>query len=334
MSLAYRTNIAVGAENGVNDNSERDDPPPVSESNHDGDNYNMHRHGPYAERARHFQETVLDRHAARRFESQNNAIPHEILSNILALTQRTASGYNLQPWVAIVVTDEEQKKDLWHACLHQRQILDASALVVFAANHNALEFEPLARKMSLENGHYSEQYADIAHRYSNLLLDTGPCMIKQLAKFVVSSGISIFRPMMTVPMNIKAYVWKQTMMAVQTFLLACSSHGLATSPMEGIDERRVRNVVHLPPHFSIPCVVAVGYEAEKRATNVRSPRVPPEMQFFTERYGDSVSNVMSFNDPPTDAKGNIVREGAEGDESKEPSGPLSDRIEEQQDTTT
>lgn len=52
------------------------------------------------------------------------------------------------------------------------------------------------------------------------------------------------------------------MHAPQELLLAATSHGLATCPMEGFDMRRLRKALRIPLRYSIPIVVCIGYPSE------------------------------------------------------------------------
>ena len=54
---------------------------------------------------------------------------------------------------------------------------------------------------------------------------------------------------------------KNTMLAAMTFMLAASSHGLTTCPMEGFDARRLRRLLKLPSRYEVPVVICVGYAA-------------------------------------------------------------------------
>lgn len=50
-----------------------------------------------------------------------------------------------------------------------------------------------------------------------------------------------------------------------TFLLACTSRGLATCPMEGVDAAGVRKVLGVPRgRYSIPLIVSVGAPYHRR----------------------------------------------------------------------
>lgn len=50
----------------------------------------------------------------------------------------------------------------------------------------------------------------------------------------------------------------------QELLLAATSHGLASCPMEGFDMRRLRKALSIPLRYSIPIVVCIGYPSEEQ----------------------------------------------------------------------
>jgi hypothetical protein len=136
-------------------------------------------HNNFEQEAVHFEKTVLRRSAVREFNVEK-PVAHEILSHILALTQRTPSGYNLQPWAAVVVNDEQKKQELHDAALAQKKILQAPVTVVFAANHHVLENMEEILRMQVESGNWDKEYAERTRRLATALLETGPCHILQV----------------------------------------------------------------------------------------------------------------------------------------------------------
>ena len=248
------------------------------------------------EEAAIFEKIVLNRKAIKSF-IPDKPVPPEVLSHILGLTQRAPSGYNLQPWVAVVVSDPEKRKALYTASLSQQKILEAPITVVFAANLNALANQSKVISMGVQNGTMTEKEAQQMYQKTTAYLGTGPLCLFQLAKFIGGSVISMFRPMIVPPINMKAHVWKHTMLPVQTFMFAASSHGLDTCPMEGFDERRVREIVGLPSNFSVPVIVSLGYASDHPINHKpQSLRIPPEDQYFDNQYGNHKKDVRSFND--------------------------------------
>ncbi len=56
----------------------------------------------------------------------------------------------------------------------------------------------------------------------------------------------------------ETWAQKNTMLAAMIYMLACTSRGLATCPMEGIDATGVRKVLSIPGRYSIPLIVSAG----------------------------------------------------------------------------
>jgi nitroreductase len=193
-----------------------------------------------------FAAIVQMRYACKEFDALH-PIKEETLASIMALAQRAPTSFNTQPWIAVVVRDPAVRAKLEQAMVPGNQLKVASAPVnvVFAA-----DLEP-----------------------ERLLTASTPDFIREaLPKFM---GLA------TSP---EAWAFKQTMMAVQTFLLAATAHGVQTGPMEGFRSvEAVRDAVGLPPRYSVPVVVALGYEKAPRAK--LSPRYPLEAVFHFDGYG-------------------------------------------------
>ncbi len=101
--------------------------------------------------------------------------------------------------------------------------------------------------------------------------------------------MSFFKPMMQAPINTRAYAQKSAMMAAMTFMLAASSHGLSTHAMEGFDERRVKNVVQLPSHFSVPVIISIGYS--DNTNQIPSTRLPTELVYKSNTYDQPINST-------------------------------------------
>ncbi|KAL0479783.1 NADH dehydrogenase nox [Acrasis kona] len=244
----------------------------------------------FEEDAVSFERTVLKRQSARSFIEKD--VPHDVLQHILGLTQRSPSGYNLQPWVAIVINDPEKKNKLHEVCLSQKKVLEAPISVIFAANHNVLENVDEVVRMEYESGNWNKEYAERTKRLATTFLQTGPCHTLQVAKYIFTSILSYIKPITQAPVNIKAYTWKSAMMAAMTFMLAASSHNLSTHAMEGFDERRLKQLVGLPSHYSIPVVICLGYSDEKENT---SSRLPTDHVYRENDFEVPMQDINSFN---------------------------------------
>jgi len=220
-----------------------------------------------------FEALARARRATRDFGP--DPVPGELLDRLLAAARWAPSGYNLQPWRFAVVADEERKRRLWRACMKQRQVLDAPAVVVFLGDRDAARANhERSLAADLEAGAITPEYADQLRAYVRLAFATGPLGLGWLWKACLVPVYRLFRPAPEIPaVHRRAWVVKQVMLAAMNFMLAAQAASLATVPMEGFDGRRVRRALGLPRRYVVAVVVPVGYAA---ATDLKKTRLPLE----------------------------------------------------------
>lgn len=111
-----------------------------------------------------------------------------------------------------------------------------------------------------------------------------------LLKRTACEALSPLQPMPTME-GIESWSVKNTSLMVQTFVLAATSHELATCMMEGYDSRRLKEILRVPDRYAVPMAVAVGYEYEEEGVRdetkegVRSARLSAEEVFFGDVFG-------------------------------------------------
>jgi len=228
--------------------------------------------------------TLARRRAVRHFRP--DPVPDGAVERLLDHARRTPSGYNLQPWTAIVVRDPERRRALQVACLGQAQVAEAPVVVVFACDTWPLRRRAEVLAMSEAQGHWPPAYVAKLRRLTALRFLAGPLRIFQPFKALAGAVLSLVRPSPRFPVGRAGFeVWsvKQTALFAQSFLLLAAANGLDTCPMEGIDERWVRRVVGLPHRFAVPLVVPVGYAADP-APERPSPRLPLDRVVHDETY--------------------------------------------------
>jgi len=108
------------------------------------------------------------------------------------------------------------------------------------------------------------------------------------------------RRRLVVPTLSSADVWaqKNTMLVAMAYLLACSSRGIATCPMEGYCAWGIRQLLHIPRRYSIPLIVATGmpYQRPTRSSDdagmthgstkdTMTLRYPSEQIIFCNEFG-------------------------------------------------
>lgn len=124
--------------------------------------------------------------------------------------------------------------------------------------------------------------------------------LKQSSSFNLLSSL-LPNNIQLLPTLSSAETWSQknTMLVAMTYILACTSRGLATCPMEGVDASGIRKVLGIPGgRFSIPMIVSVGTphrrkEMEDEETDdvglshgsSTSPRYPLDEVVFSNAFG-------------------------------------------------
>ncbi len=229
-------------------------------------------------------EAVKRRRAVRHFKP--DPLPPGLLEELLDLANRAPSGFNLQPWHFIVVTDPSRRAALREAALDQAQVGEAPATVIFAADpdswHLHLE-EVLA--MGKAEGAVSPNYERQLRRTVPPAFALGPLGLLGFLRGLFLPVRRLFTPTPTLPVSrsgLRAYAVKQTMLAAQTFMLAAAAHDLDTCPMEGFDEVRVKRLLGIPRRMAVPVMVTVGYAADDLPP--KPPRFPLERKLHRERF--------------------------------------------------
>ena len=227
-----------------------------------------------------FELLAKSRRATRNFKP--DAVPVALLERLIEIARWAPSGYNLQPTHFVLVTDPKVKSALVPACLKQRQVAEAPAVIVVTGDKRVVEKnfgDVLAAEKAA--GSIDEAYEKVLRRFVPLAFGQGPAALGWFVKATAIPLLGVITPMPSIPAVFKRFwLTKQTMLAAMTLILAASAGGLATLPMEGFDERRVRRVLRIPRSQIVPVVIAIGYSAEN---NLKRTRLPAER--FVHRNG-------------------------------------------------
>jgi nitroreductase len=159
----------------------------------------------------------------------------------------TPSSFGLQPWRFIVVTDQATKEKLVPVSWNQRQIADASHLVVFAVK----------KELGVnEVDHYLGRIAQV--------------------RGVTPESLNGFRDVLlgflgqpAEQFNPTTWATKQAYIALGNFLTSAALLGVDTCPLEGIEPTRYDEILGLSEQgYQTVVVAAAGYRAagDKYAT--------------------------------------------------------------------
>ena len=236
-----------------------------------------------------FEEIVKHRRAVRYYDPEK-PLDTARVEHCLRLASLAPTSSNLQLWECYHITDPAVIASLAPACFSQTAVTTAQQLVVFVTKphlwrkrtHQLLELYRVDTRK-----HHPE---DKWEKYDKLRAD----YLLKVIPFTYSRGLGIwglirkglvqiaglFRP---VPRqmsegDLTAIQHKSCALVAQTFMLAMSSEGYDTCPLEGIDTLRVRRLLGLPRGTKINMIVSCGIRDESRPLGDRI-RVPFESQY-------------------------------------------------------
>lgn len=194
------------------------------------------------------------RYATKQFDAQRKISTKDwaTLEEALVLTP---SSYGLQPWKFIVVSDPAVREKLVAASCGQRQIADASHLVVFAVKKNLGEKD-------IDN--YVGRIAEVRGVPRESLGGFRDMMVGSLIKGRDETSRN-------------AWATKQVYIALGNFLTSAALLGVDACPMEGIEPAKYDEILGLDKRGLAATVVATaGYRAAtdnySQAKKVRFPR--------------------------------------------------------------
>ena len=177
------------------------------------------------------------RYAVKRFDPARKIPPAtwKALERALVLT---ASSFGLQPWRFVVVEDPRMREKLLPASWGQRQIVEASHMVVFAARRGL---------GAADVDHYIARIAEVRGVPAASLEGFRKVMLGFLEK----SGAGI-----------DDWSARQTYLAIGNFLAVAALLGVDACPMEGIEPARYDEILGLgAAGYHALAVATAGYRA-------------------------------------------------------------------------
>ena len=235
-----------------------------------------------------FRSIVRNRKTCTRFQP-GRSIPEKVKDDILNSSLRSPSSFNLQPSQIILVESQDVKDTLSdHAMLgagNKFRIRQCSAVAVFLS-----DLEPTKRVnriYQLEKDHRHPNYRASFPLSTSFLLGEGHAA--NFIKGVATNFLSSISPMPQIE-SVQAWSYKNTGFLAQTFVYSAESHDLATTMMEGFDQRRMKHILRIPDRYAIPLIVATGYEykEEQDASNTskETPRLDISEIVFSDKFGE------------------------------------------------
>jgi nitroreductase len=230
-----------------------------------------------------FEEIVHHRRSTRIYKNQD--IDIETVKQCLELAALSPNSSNMQLWEFYHITQPELLQKLSTACFSQQAATTARQMVVFVTRQD-LHRKRSRKMMELETANVQRNSPPekLAHRTKRWKMYYGYVIpflytrfwgLAGLVRKVMVNVLGLFRPIyyQVSEGDMRVVVHKTCALAAQTFMLAMSSKGYDTCPMEGFDSRRVKKLLKLPFGAEVNMIVSCGIRDEKGIWGERM-RVP------------------------------------------------------------
>jgi nitroreductase len=207
------------------------------------------------------EDAVLSYHPVRTFESRE--VPESHLLKILSLAQRSPSEWGVQPWRWLILRRRDQREKIFGCTTGSPASLSAPVVIVACANTNEWIEAKSTFQGRVEAGRMTQDEFEEA--------------VKELDRLCGNS-----------PQGAREFALRNTMMALTALMLVAQGEGLATGPMGGFDEARIKRTFGLPDEWAVAAVCALGFPTRSSIARCasRSATSSTGQPRRTARYGE------------------------------------------------
>ncbi len=186
-----------------------------------------------------FTDALRWRYATKKFDP-TKTVDEATVELLLEASNLTATSYGLQPFKLIVIQNQELQDQLITSSYGQRQVADASHVIVIAARTDV-------------DADYISQYVDFIESERGLGAGT-----MDDYKAIMTGAVT--------GMSADAmgdWTAKQAYIVLGTLLAACAAEKIDACPMEGFVSTEYNEILNLAQHnLSAVVVVPIGYRSE------------------------------------------------------------------------
>lgn len=178
------------------------------------------------------------RYATKKFDSSKK-ISKEKLHILMQAFNLTATSYGLQPLKMIVVSDSKTKEQLVPITMEQRQVADASHVLVLCVEER------------LNKSFIKEYFSRVA-----AIRNTPKAILKPFETFLIDSFSE------KEAAEIQQWMEKQAYIALGNLLTVCAYEEIDACPIEGFEPKKYDAFLHLKKkNLKSVLVLAIGHRA-------------------------------------------------------------------------
>jgi nitroreductase len=184
-----------------------------------------------------FDEVLQNRRSINFFDPHKPVGPG-LIKQLVELAALAPSGFNLQPWSLIVLTDSADKEKLQKLAWDQPKVTQAPVVFIVLADRDGWkEGQPFVEKNFKQ------------------MVKVG-AMQESQREWFADARASLYGQ---TPEKELAFAVKNTGFFAMSLMLVAKSLGLDTHPMDGFDHEAVKKAFNIPDQYWVPLLLAIGY---------------------------------------------------------------------------
>jgi len=233
-----------------------------------------------------FQDIINFRRSNRSFDPAIE-VPDDVIQKSLERAVLSPNSSNMQLWEFHWIKTKKELEKYVPLCLDQRAAKTAKHLVVFVTRRDKWRerakwnLEKIKSTIVGEPTKLQKSSMDYYGKLMPLVYTNDPFGFMTLVRKSISFFMGLRKPFYRTGglSKQRIVVHKSCALAAQTFMLSIAAEGFHTCPMEGFDEKRVKNILNLPRGAEINMIISVGKGTEEGIWGARF-RVPNEEVIF------------------------------------------------------
>ena len=193
-----------------------------------------------------FRDAMAFRHACKRFDSAKT-IPEAQFDALLETIRLSPSSFGMEPWRVLVVRTPGLREALKPLCWNQNQITEASELLIFTTDNDAVRGNTeYVKQMFARRGLDAAMTAAYLKRYADYLA-----------------------PLEADARLLENWTAKQCYIAAANLMTHAAAMGIDSCPIEGFEKAKVETCLQLPQERHVALIVALGYRVDSQPERSR-----------------------------------------------------------------
>ncbi|KAK8815215.1 hypothetical protein WA158_003427 [Blastocystis sp. Blastoise] len=235
-------------------------------------------------------ETILERQSVRKYKPES--IPQGVLEECIGATLTAPTAKNWQPYKIVVLRDKQDLARLSSTMITKNAhvINQVPSAVIFLSDQKPglLDHEYLECSKRMGKKETATQAVINATKAS--LPENEYEYKNQLKQALEASKTTLAM----LPYTAREWSIKNTIFAVQTFVLAAQAKGLGTIIMEGYDGKKIQDIIGCGDRYIVTDVVACGVPDVE--TNKPTLRYPIERMVYEGKFGNVMKNIPNYRE--------------------------------------